>query len=264
MECIGTFIAVLIVIVLWNVVYWSIKRVGSTALGTLNPLPRKDDGTDDPSRGVQSSSCSNDGATLFVDKKNARCPVHQEAYTGYTVLELVLPPQPGMFVGTGEQERVLGYLNVIGCNQCAREACKHWDFVWKRDNHELHPTWAGAQIYPHLLQDKFLRVKTPFFLFPGEQSAALAYEWIQSDNPQTRSSGVFAIANPQFKTEENVRLLESLLADDGVGIVQVDGIRFPRFVVRRAAFAVLHHSWDVRVKEPEDIPPPEIRKRYAP
>ena len=177
-ELLGRIIAAAILLTgvytVWEVVRRLIKKSHTLATGGAMPLQAKGPNPEKAIPGILiRSMLAPLPRDAFRDERAGMCPLHNRMYCGTTTFSLHLPPQKGALSSKARQETSLGHLHVLGCNECFDEAEKYREMMWRRDNHVLHPVWASAQIYPHLLEDRFVRVVEPCVLFSGELRATV-------------------------------------------------------------------------------------------
>lgn len=197
----GAFIATLIGLILVNLIWALVRKVFYSATGGSQPLPRRDNQSDDLARGLVKPGEEQTELPLAAFPGLAspsRCPLHASPYLGYSTIRL------------WRRERV-STLYLIGCRSCFEEATRHMRFLWHRGNSAQHPVWASAQIYPHLLEDATASIEAPFVAFDDAGSLQLARDWISSPDPELRVFGIRAL---RFrKSDANAPLVIPFLAD---------------------------------------------------
>ncbi len=159
----GKALAVLIVMAFAGLFFWALRMIGHAATGALKKLPRKDEGRDDPGRGLYlygNDFASGPGADAFQGFRDSRCPLHAKPYCAMTVFAISRPPRMfTVLVSEMSHSAIVGRCYLISCPDCIKEANRYRSFTWNRANRPQHPVWASTQLYEHLLKDHFARVQ---------------------------------------------------------------------------------------------------------
>ncbi len=158
----GKALAVIIFMAFAGLFFWILRMIGHAATGALQKLPRKDEGRDDPGRGLYlygNDFASGPGADAFQEFRDSLCPLHAKPYCAMTVFAIIRPPRMfTVLVSEMSHSAVVGRCYLISCPDCIKEANRYRSFTWNRATRAQHPVWASTQLYEHLVKDHFARV----------------------------------------------------------------------------------------------------------
>ena len=155
----SSFLNTVIVVSVGSLIIGFLRFVVSLISGGMRPLSPRGQ-AQDSSQGVHvdRSEIASEPDCVLTGLSDECCPIHNGPYEAVACFALVRPPQHlNVF---RQNAAVTAQIQVALCGDCVPTACstRNSGFIWSRRNYNEHPPWGSANLYPHLLGDRRIRL----------------------------------------------------------------------------------------------------------